>query len=178
MAKFEAAQSLIDQYEKAIVAGGGITNANFEGVEIRDMNNVGFKNDEVFKVDASKKYIRKITAGGRENKAPLLLVTMADGSVKELYLSMLTRSVPVCDEQGKLTDQIEESKGTVIDVWKKYKIAEEAVKALDGKYIKIKNRRQPWRLTPTPSGELKPRKQVVYDFYFCDENGTEIAATN
>lgn len=173
MAKFEKNQSLIDQYAKVILAAGGTANANFDNVEIRDMNNVGFKNDEVFKVDASQRYIRKITTGGRNSEAPLLLVTMEDGNIKELYLSMLSRSVPVCDEAGKLTNQIDEANGTAVAEWKKYRIASEGVKALDGKYIKVKNRRQPWRLTPNAAGEMKPRRQVVYDFVFCDETGKE-----
>lgn len=174
MAKFEKNQSLIDQYAKVILAAGGTANANFDNVEIRDMNNVGFKNDEVFKVDASQRYIRKITTGGRNSEAPLLLVTMEDGSIKELYLSMLSRSVPVCDEAGKLTNQIEEASGSAVAEWKKYRVASEGVKALDGKYIKVKNRRQPWRLTPNAAGEMKPRRQVVYDFVFCDETGKEL----
>lgn len=178
MPKFEKNQGLIDQYAKVILAAGGTKDANFDNVEIRDMNNVGFKDGEIFKVDASQRYIRKVTAGGRTNDAPLLLVTMEDGSIKELYLSMLSRSVPVCDEAGKITNQVEEASGSAVAEWKKYRVASEGVKALDGKYIKVKNRRQPWRLAPNAAGEMKPRRQVVYDFVFCDENGTEIAATN
>ena len=174
MAKFEKNQSLIDQYAKVILAAGGTKDANFDTVEIRDMNNVGFKDNEVFKVDASQRYIRKVTVGGRTNDAPLLLVTMEDGNIKELYLSMLSRSVPVCDEAGKLTGQIDEAKGSAAEAWKKFKVASEAVNALDGKYIKVKNRRQPWRLTPNAAGDMKPRRQTIYDFVFCDETGKEI----
>lgn len=174
MAKFEKNQSLIDQFAKVILAAGGTANANFDNVEIRDMNNVGFHNDEIFKVDASQRYIRKVTVGGRTNDAPLLLVTMEDGSVKELYLSMLSRSVNTCDEAGKLTGQTEEAGGSAATEWKKYKVASEGVKALDGKYIKVKNRRQPWRLAPNAAGDMKPRRQTIYDFVFCDEAGKEI----
>lgn len=173
MAKFERNQSLVDQYAKVILAAGGTKDANFDNVEIRDMNNVGFKDGEIFKIDKSQRYIRKVTAGGRTNDAPLLLVTMEDGSVKELYLSMLSRSVNVCDEAGKLTGQTDESKGSAAEAWKKYKVASEAVNAMDGKYIKVKNRRQPWRLAPNAAGDMKPRRQTIYDFVFCKEDGTE-----
>lgn len=175
MAKFERNESLLSQYAQAIVAGGGTANANFDNVEIRDMNEVGFKSDEIFKVDKNQKYLRKVTVGGTTREVPVLLVTMADGRVKELYLSMLTRSVQVCDEAGKLTGQTDETRGTAIDEWKKYKIATLAVDALDGKFIKVKNRRQPWRLVPNPTnGEMRPRRQTIYDFAFCDENGKEL----
>lgn len=174
MAKFERAQTLVDQYAKVIIAGGGSVNANFDGVEIRDMNNVGFKDGDVFKVDATQKYIRKVTTGNRTSDAPLLLVTMADGTIKELFLGMLTRSVQVCDEAGKLSGQTDEANGTAVAEWKKHRVASEACAALDGKFIKVKNRRQPYRLFPNAAGDLKPRRQTIYDFVFCDETGKEI----
>ena len=174
MANFVRNQSQVDAYAKVIIAQGGSVNASFDGIEVRDMNNVGFKDGDMFKVDASQKYIRKVTSGGRTSDAPLLLVTMADGSIKELFLGMLTRSVQVCDAAGKLTGQTDEAGGSAIAEWKKHRVATEACAAIDGKYIKVKNRRQPYRLFPNASGDLKPRKQTIYDFVFVDENGTEL----
>ena len=175
---FEVNQSALDQYVRAIQASGGGKTTNFDKVEIRDFNNVGFKEGDIFKIDSTQKYFRKITINGRTTEVPLLLVTMKDGFVKELYLSMLSRSVNVCDEAGKLADRIDEAGGSVVELWKKYKIASDAVNALDGKYVKVKNCRYPYRLTRDVSGDLVPRKQAIYDFVFCDENGDEIEADN
>lgn len=175
---FEVNQSALDQYVRAIQASGGGKTTNFDKVEIRDFNNVGFKEGDIFKIDATQKYFRKITINGKTSEVPLLLVTMQDGFVKELYLSMLSRSVNVCDEAGKLADRTDEAGGSVVKLWKKYKIASDAVSALDGKYVKVKNCRYPYRLTRDVSGDLVPRKQAIYDFAFCDETGNEIQENN
>lgn len=175
---FEVNQSALDQYVRAIQASGGGKTTNFDKVEIRDFTNVGFKEGDIFKIDATQKYFRKITINRKTSEVPLLLVTMQDGFVKELYLSMLSRSVNVCDEAGKLADRTDEAGGSVVELWKKYKIASDAVSALDGKYVKVKNCRYPYRLTRDVSGDLVPRKQAIYDFVFCDETGNEIQENN
>lgn len=175
---FEVNQNALDQYVRAIQASGGGKTTNFDKVEIRDFTNVGFKEGDIFKIDATQKYFRKITINGKTSEVPLLLVTMQDGFVKELYLSMLSRSVNVCDEAGKLADRTDEAGGSVVELWKKYKIASDAVSALDGKYVKVKNCRYPYRLTRDVSGDLVPRKQAIYDFVFCDETGNEIQENN
>lgn len=158
-------------------AGGQIENVNFDNIEVRDWLNVGFEEREIILVDASKKAIRNIQ--GRS--IPLLLAVSTTGMLKELYLSMFTRSIAVVDEAEPHAPIIvngmqmrETAKGSAVDLYKSKSVATESVNLLDGKHIMVVGRKSVATMRPTNNGLRVFGHQTKYNFWLCNEDGSKI----
>ena len=149
------------------------TAADIKSQEIRDLANAGFAEGDIFILQDGEVWKRTVQG----NTAYCNLVTLKDGSVRELYLSQLSRSViPYVDNENATLPPVRDdspsevekgrAKGTAVAAWKACGNAEEGLKALSGKYIKVTRRETVHTYITT---RKTVRDQVVYDFDFISE---------
>lgn len=183
MAGFIAATEAVrSMAEKKIAAGNGYGVRDFRNVEIRDVENSGFEKGDIFQIDASAKFFRKFNG----TKVPLILVNMADGTLRECYISAFNRNVakyvpaedpglpPVRDDSEAARAE-GKAKGTVVEYWKRHANAEDAINGMDKRFVRVSDRREvlTW-IRRTKEDQIRP----VYDFDFLtDEEVAKLLGT-
>lgn len=131
-----------------IAASGGVvgTNLDFSNIEVRvnDGSNMFAKGDKFSMPTLEELPKVKFQRKFRGNNAYGVLVNVG-GVTKELYVSTFIKSVvPYNDDSTRVKDASGNfvpavvAKGTAVEEWKKHANVEDALKALAGKEVEIK----------------------------------------